>query len=112
MLPIMTIRFDHLERSVKTLETSLDMLEHAEKGSVEYEVFRNSVIKGFELCLETTGSLLRKVLEQYMDFSKQRIARLPWKQVMREAAAHGLMTMEEVERWFAYRDGRNRTAHD
>ena len=28
------------------------------------------------------------------------------------SATHGLMTLEEVERWFAYRDNRNNTAHD
>jgi hypothetical protein len=31
---------------------------------------------------------------------------------LRLAATHGLMTIEEVERWFAYRDNRNNTAHD
>ena len=28
------------------------------------------------------------------------------------SATHGLMTLEEVERWFTYRDNRNSTAHD
>ncbi len=32
--------------------------------------------------------------------------------MLRLAATHGLMTLEEVERWFAYRDNRNNTAHD
>ena len=25
---------------------------------------------------------------------------------------HGLLTLDEVERWFRYRDNRNNTAHD
>jgi len=28
------------------------------------------------------------------------------------AALHGLMTLDEVERWFTYRDNRNSAAHD
>ncbi len=31
---------------------------------------------------------------------------------MRLAAVHDLMTIAEVERWFLYRDNRNKTAHD
>ena len=34
------------------------------------------------------------------------------KDLLRLSATHGLMTLEEVERWFAYRDNRNNTAHD
>jgi hypothetical protein len=37
---------------------------------------------------------------------------MPVKDVLRMAAQHGLMTLEEVQRWFAYRDNRNHTAHD
>ena len=32
--------------------------------------------------------------------------------MLRLAAIHGLMSVGEVERWFAYRDNRNSTAHD
>jgi hypothetical protein len=34
------------------------------------------------------------------------------KDLIRLAAGHDLMTLEEAERWFAYRDNRNDTAHD
>ena len=34
------------------------------------------------------------------------------KELLRLAATHSLMTVAEVERWFAYRDNRNSTAHD
>ena len=36
----------------------------------------------------------------------------PVKDILRLAATHSIMTLEEVERWFAYRDNRNTTAHD
>ena len=36
----------------------------------------------------------------------------PVKDILSLAATHGIMTLEEIERWFAYRDNRNTTAHD
>lgn len=87
------------------------MLQRAEAGSIEYEVFRNAVVKGFELTLETTGKLLRKALKAYGGNPKA-VDELFYKDVLRHAAKHGLLTVDEVERWFAYRDNRNDTAHD
>jgi hypothetical protein len=37
---------------------------------------------------------------------------LVFKDLFRQAAQHNLMNLDEVERWFAYRDSRNDTAHD
>jgi hypothetical protein len=37
---------------------------------------------------------------------------LVFKDVFRHAAKHGILTLEEVERWYGYRDNRNDTAHD
>lgn len=37
---------------------------------------------------------------------------LTYKDVLRHAAKHGLLDSAAVERWFAYRDNRNSTAHD
>jgi hypothetical protein len=37
---------------------------------------------------------------------------LTFKDVLRHAAKHGLLDSAAVERWFAYRDNRNNTAHD
>lgn len=34
------------------------------------------------------------------------------KDILRLAAVHDLLTVDEVERWFKYRDNRNDTAHD
>ncbi|HEX5339120.1 MAG TPA: nucleotidyltransferase substrate binding protein [Gallionella sp.] len=107
----MPLNTDHLLRCIQTLESSLVMLQRAEAGSIEYEVFRNAVVKGFELTLETTGKLLRKALKAYGGNPKA-VDELFYKDVLRHAAKHGLLTVEEVERWFAYRDNRNDTAHD
>lgn len=107
----MPLNTDHLLRCIRTLESSLAMLRHAQPDSVEYEVFRNAVVKGFELTLETTGKLLRKALKAYGGNPKS-VDELTYKDVLRHAAKHGLLSVEEVERWFAYRDNRNDTAHD
>jgi nucleotidyltransferase substrate binding protein (TIGR01987 family) len=78
---------------------------------VDYEVFRNAVVKGFELVLETSGKLLRRVLKRY-ESSPKIVDELVFKDVLRRAGSHGLVTVEEIERWFEYRDNRNSTAHD
>jgi len=78
---------------------------------VDYEVFRNAVIKSFELTLETAGKLLRKVLTEYVG-SPKTVDALVFKDVLRHAAVHGLLGAEELERWLVYRDSRNDTAHN
>ena len=107
----MTLNFDNLARCIQTLEHSLEHLDRCEPGSDDYEVFRNAVIKGFELTLETAGKLLRKVLRDYVANPKT-VNDLVFKDLFRQAAHYNLMTLAEVERWFAYRDSRNDTAHD
>jgi nucleotidyltransferase substrate binding protein (TIGR01987 family) len=107
----MPLNTDHMLRCIQTLESSLAMLQRAQVDSVEYEVFRNAVVKGFELTLETTGKLLRKALKAYGG-NPRSVDDLTYKDVLRHAAKHGLLTLEEVEHWFTYRDNRNDTAHD
>jgi nucleotidyltransferase substrate binding protein (TIGR01987 family) len=107
----MSLNFDHLERCTLTLERSLESLARAEPGSIDYEVFRNAVIKSFELTLEIAGKLLRKVLKLYTG-SPKSVDALVYKDVLRHAALRGLLSAEELERWLQYRDSRNDTAHD
>ena len=107
----MKLNFDHLQRCSLTLERSLQSLARAETGSVDYEVFRNAVIKSFELTLETAGKLLRKVLKAYVG-SPKTVDALVFKDVLRHAALHGLFSAAELERWLVYRDSRNDTAHN
>ncbi len=107
----MALNFDNLGRCIQTLSRSLYHLENSEPDSDDYEVYRNAVIKGFELTLETSGKLLRKVLCEYMA-NPQTVNSLVFKDVFRQAAHYNLMSLEEVERWFTYRDSRNNTAHD
>jgi nucleotidyltransferase substrate binding protein (TIGR01987 family) len=107
----MSLRTEHLARCLQTLETSLAQLRQAPPDSIDYEIYRNATVKGFELALETTGKLLRKALKTYSG-SPRAVDELTYKDVLRHAAKHGLLDTAAVERWFAYRDNRNSTAHD
>lgn len=106
-----TLQTDHLLQCIKTLETSLQLLQTTQPRSINYEVFRNATVKGFEFALETSGKLLRKALKTYMA-NPHFIDELTYKEVLRHAAKHGLMDEQAVKRWFIYRNNRNDTAHD
>lgn len=107
----MSLNTDNLESCINTLESSLKMLNQSEAKSTEYEIFRNAVIKGFELTFEISGKLLKKALRPFFATSRET-DRLTYKDIFRYAAKHDILTIEEVERWFEYRDNRNLTAHD
>jgi len=102
---------DHLQRCISTLESSLAFYLKAELNSIDQEVFRNAIVKGYELTQETGFKLIKRALKDYGHGSKKLDA-TPIKDLLRLAATHGLMSIEEVERWFTYRDNRNNTAHD
>lgn len=105
------LNVDHLRRCTQTLESSLRFYRQSEKDSIDQEVFRNAIVKGYELAQETAFKLLKKALKVY-GHGAQKLESTPVKDLLRLAASHDLMTLEEVERWFAYRDNRNNTAHD
>lgn len=107
----MLLSTDHLKRCISTLETSLAMYRQATAESIDREVFRNAIVKGYELAQETSFKLLKRALKDFGHGSK-RLDATPVKEILRLAATHGLMSLAEVERWFAYRDNRNDTAHD
>lgn len=107
----MILNTDHLRRCIRTMQSSLTLYEQAESESIDQEVFRNAIVKGYELTQETAFKLLKKALRDFGHGAKKLDA-TPIKEILRLAATHGLMTLEEVERWFAYRDNRNSTAHD
>jgi nucleotidyltransferase substrate binding protein (TIGR01987 family) len=107
----MSLNTTHLARCIQTLESSLSLLKKAPPDTIDYEIFRNAVVKGFELTLETAGKILRRALKAYVA-STRTVDELVYKDVLRHASKHGLMAATEVDRWFTYRDNRNSTAHD
>ncbi len=108
---MMNLNTDHLNRCIQTLRSSLNFFERAAPESIDQEIYRNAIVKGYELTQETSFKLIKKALRDYGHGAK-KLDNTPIKDVLRLSATHGLMTLEEVERWFAYRDNRNNTAHD
>lgn len=53
---------EYLTRCIETLEKYCACIKKAQEGSVDYEMFRNSIVKSFEITLEQSGKLLRKCL--------------------------------------------------
>jgi len=105
------INTEYLNRCIETLEKSLVHLKKSESDSIEYEMFRNSLVKGFEITLEQSGKLLKKKITPYFS-SKKAVDQLTFKDIFRHANKHGLLDGEAIQRWFAYRENRNSTVHD
>ena len=108
----MNIDTTFLRRCIGALERALlGIEEHRDIDDFLYDVFRAACVKEFELVLEQSGKLLRKRLAAYFASNRQA-DRLAFKDLFRHAAKHGLIDATAVERWLAYRDNRNNTAHD
>ncbi|MGL4735344.1 MAG: nucleotidyltransferase substrate binding protein [Enterovibrio sp.] len=105
------LNVEHLRRCIETLAASVTLYHAAEPRSIEQEVFRNAIIKGYELAQETAFKLIKKGLKAFGHGGK-KLETTPIKDILRLAVVHDLLTLEEVERWFSYRDNRNNTAHD
>ena len=100
-----------LERCIQTLEKSLSLLNKTDTEKIDYDMYRSACVKEFEIILEQTGKLLKKCLKPYFPSAKE-VDKLFFKDIFRHAATHGLISIDEVERWLKYRDNRNSTAHD
>jgi nucleotidyltransferase substrate binding protein (TIGR01987 family) len=102
---------DYFSRCIATLEQAYTGLNQQPNDSLLYDIYRAACVKEFEIILEQTGKLLKKCLKPYFASTKQ-VDQLVFKDIFRYAAKHGLISLEEAERWIAYRDNRNDTAHD
>ncbi len=107
----MSINTEYLARCITTLEKAYELIKTVQEGSVDYEMYRNSLVKGFEMTLEQSGKLLRKRLQPYFA-SKKAVDTLTFKDLFRHAYKHSLLNEDEILRWMKYRDNRNNTAHD
>lgn len=99
-------------RTAATLEQALIALDKTPASEeVMFDLYRNAAIKSFELSLETAGKLLRRALKAFGG-SPRNVDALVFNDVLRQGGKHGLLDQAAVERWLAYRDNRNSTAHD
>lgn len=107
----MEIDITFYDRCITTLKKAHALLEESDPESIDYNMYRSACIKEFEIILEQSGKLMRKVLKPYFH-SSIAVDRLTYKDVFRQAVLRGLITDETCERWLQYRDNRNNTAHD
>ncbi len=107
----MNLNTYHLHRCIEALESAQDLFIKAKPDGIEKDVFRNAILKGFELTQETTFKLMKKSLKDF-GYSANKLDTTPIKEIIRLAATHGLIAIDEVDAWFSYRDNRNDTAHD
>lgn len=102
---------ENLQKCIETLEKSYELINKSKTGSIDYEMYRNSLVKSFEITLEQSGKLLKKKLTPFFATNKE-VDRLNFKDVFRYSAKFSILSEDEVNRWFKYRDNRNNTAHD
>ena len=107
----MTIETDYLKRCIEALKRAFGALREleaaGESDNVLYDVYRAACVKEFELVLDQSGKLLKKRLRPW--FASNRHAdRLTFKDTFRHANKHCLIGTDARERWFRYRDNRNR----
>jgi len=101
----------YIKRCNLALQRAFEYLTKYDEDEIEYEMYRSAVIKEFEIVLEQSGKLLKKLLKPYLHTNKA-VDKLNFKDIFRQAGLHGLLTIDEVERWLEYRDNRNSTSHD
>lgn len=106
-----SLNTDYFERCIATLSRAFNGLNQYPRDDDIYDIYRAACVKEFGIILEQTGKLLRKCLKPYFASSKQA-DQLMFKDIFRQAAKHGLITLDEAERWLVYRNNRNDTAHD
>ena len=106
----MKLNTDFLDRCVLVLEAALKQTQSVEAGDVAYDIFRAACVREFEIIQEQCGSLLKKRLRPFFASNRQA-DQLAFKAIFRHAARHGLISVEECERWLEYRDHRNDPAH-
>lgn len=108
---IFTIETTYFSRCIATLEKALELLHASDVSDILYDMYRSACIKEFEIILEQSEKLLRKTLKPYFH-SSAAVDKLVFKDLFRNAVLHGIITIEECERWLKYRDNRNSTTHD
>ena len=107
----MSLDTKHIEHCIQTLEKAFQLLQQSDVDGIDYEMYRSACVKEFEIILEQSGKLLRKVLKPYFHSSKA-VDELYFKDVFRHAVLRNIISTEASERWCVYRDNRNNTAHD
>lgn len=107
----MNLDTTYFERCIATLSKAYSLLSSANPDHIEYDLYRSACIKEFEIILELSGKLLKKVLKPFYHSSKE-VDKLHFKDIFRQAGAHDIINAELIEHFLVYRDNRNSTAND
>jgi len=107
----MFIDTEYFNRCILTLEKAYSLLLVTDSQLVDYDMYRSACVKEFEIILEQSGKLLRKVLKPYFH-SPKAVDQLIFKDVFRQSLLRSLIDTELCERFLEYRDNRNNTTHD
>ncbi len=107
----MKIDTEYFKRCILTLEKAYSLLSVTDPEQVDYDMYRSACVKEFEIILEQSGKLLRKVLKPYFH-SPKVVDQLVFKDIFRQALLKGLIETALCERFLEYRDNRNNTTHD
>ncbi len=95
------LNFEALALSIAALEQGLE--EHAQYPQLL--TVRDGVIQRFEVAVDISQKLMRRVLQEVYHMEPARIA----KNTIREAA--GMALIADAERWIGHIDARNDTSH-
>jgi nucleotidyltransferase substrate binding protein (TIGR01987 family) len=107
----MKIDTRYYDRCIDTLEKAHGLLINTDPTKIDYDMYRSACIKEFEIILELSGKLLKRLLKPYFHSTKA-VDQLYFKEIFREAVLRSIIDNEVCERWLEYRDNRNNTAHD
>ena len=91
------ISTEFLTKCNQTLEEAFALLSQSEHESIHYNLYRSAVIKEFEVILEQSGKLLKKILLPYFH-SKQALGQLTFKAIFRHAGKHGILEVVTAEK--------------
>lgn len=100
----MSLYLDSLEKALTSFKKAVDR----SLAEPEDKEIRDSVIQRFEYTYELCWKMIKRRLEADAP-NPQAIDQLSFRDLMREAAQHGLII--KVEPWFEYRSQRNITSH-
>ena len=97
------INLEYFTRCLNTLEKAFSSLAKFSTEDELHDIYRAACVKEFELIIEQSVKLLRRALKPYFALARE-LDTMNFKDVFRSASKHGLLSLEETERWFKYRD--------
>ena len=86
----MKIDTSYYDRYIHTLEKAHGLLLKTSIEDIDYDMYRSACIKEFEIILEQSGKLMRKILKPYFHSSKA-VDSLYFTDLFRHAVTRGII---------------------